>query len=283
LAIELAKHQNTSIISADSRQCYRELNIGVAKPSESQLSEIQHYFISSHSVTDDVNVKSFESYSLDAIEKIFAKNDTAIIVGGTGLYINALLYGIDEIPAIDEQVRNEINHAYQQHGMMWLQNQVQVEDPEFYRSGEILNPARLIRALEVIRSTGKSILQFHSGSKQLRNFSHVKIGLRLPKDQLHAQIDQRVDFMMEEGLVAEVKGLKRFRNLKALNTVGYKEIFHHLDSTLTLEQAINDIKKHTRQYAKRQMTWFKRDDEITWFDPNEGLNPILKHISSYRQ
>jgi tRNA dimethylallyltransferase len=275
LAIELAKHQNTSIISADSRQCYRELNIGVA--------EIQHYFISSHSVTDDVNVKSFESYSLDAIEKIFAKNDTAIIVGGTGLYINALLYGIDEIPAIDEQVRNEINHAYQQHGMMWLQNQVQVEDPEFYRSGEILNPARLIRALEVIRSTGKSILQFHSGSKQLRNFSHVKIGLRLPKDQLHAQIDQRVDFMMEEGLVAEVKGLKRFRNLKALNTVGYKEIFHHLDSTLTLEQAINDIKKHTRQYAKRQMTWFKRDDEITWFDPNEGLNPILKHISSYRQ
>jgi tRNA dimethylallyltransferase len=269
LAIELAKHFNTEIISADSRQCFTELNIGVAKPSVQQLSEIKHYFVNSHSIHDDVNAATFEEYALQSAREIFLRHDVALMVGGTGLYIQAFCNGLDEIPRIPSDIREAIKENYEGLGLAWLQEQVRTSDPEYFKTGEIENPQRLMRALEVKTGTGKSIRQFQQNKKASRDFSIIKVGLQLPREQLHSNIHYRVDEMMKHGLLLEVKSLMAFQSLPALRTVGYTELFAFLENRISLDEAVDLIKKNTRHYAKRQLTWFRKDDSVTWVTPYE--------------
>ena len=268
-AIQAARHFKTEIISADSRQCYKELNIGVAKPSAEELAAVKHHFINSHSIHEEVHAAGFEQYALQAAEKIFQQHDIAVMTGGTGLYIKAFCEGIDEIPPVLPGIREKIVEEFERSGLEWLQQQVKEQDPLYYSTGEIQNPQRLMRALEVVQSTGKSIRSFQQGKKIQRPFRIIKTALELPKEELHRNINHRVDQMMEQGLLEEVKTLVPWRHLNALQTVGYTELFDYLDGKHTLEQAVELIKKNTRQYAKRQMTWFRRDKEITWYSPSD--------------
>jgi tRNA dimethylallyltransferase len=256
--IELALKYNTQIISADSRQCFKELNIGVAKPSDEQLEKVAHYFINTHSVHDEVNVKVFEDYALKAVDKIFKNNDIAVMVGGTGLYIKAFAEGLDDIPNVDDNIHKEINEQYEIHGLGWLRGEIKKHDTDFFLRGEMQNPQRMLRALEVKLSTGKSILNFHSGKKEKRDFEIKNIVLELPRDQLYNNINHRVDKMMEDGLLKEAETLFPYKSLNALQTVGYNELFDYFEGKFSLEIAIEEIKKKTRHYAKRQMTWFRR-------------------------
>ena len=268
LAIQLAQHFSTEIISCDSRQCFKELNIGVAKPSAEELATVKHHFINSHSIHDTVNAATFEQYALEKINSIFSKQKVAIMVGGTGLYVKAFCDGIDEVPEVVAEVRASIVTNYNNNGIEWLREQVQKNDEKYFIKGEIFNPQRMMRALEVKMSTGKSILDFHSKRKKIRNFNIVKIGLELPRPVLIERINKRVEIMMKDGLQEEVKSLIPFQQLNALQTVGYRELFSYFENELTLPQAVEAIKINTRQYAKRQMTWFKKDEEIKWCDVN---------------
>jgi tRNA dimethylallyltransferase len=277
-AIRLAQQLHTQIISADSRQCFTELNIGVAKPSAAELNLVPHHFINSHSIQEDVNAGVFEQYALQKAAEIFKQHDTAIMVGGTGLYIKAFCDGIDKLPAIDISIREKIVAAYQQNGLLWLQNEVANNDPLYFAKGEIKNPQRLMRALEVKLSSGKSITDFQTQQKKQRDFNIIKIGLELPKEELIKNINHRVDIMMEQGLLEEVKSLDAFRNLNALQTVGYSELLDYLNGNLTLDKAVERIKINTRQYAKRQMTWFKKDEEIKWVNPQIPHQALLEDI-----
>ena len=267
-AIRLAQQEQTKIISADSRQCYRELNIGVAKPSKSELTAVPHYFINSHSIREEVNAAVFEALALQWTAEIFREHPTAVMVGGTGLYIRAFTDGLDEIPAVDPAIRHRLQQQYDLNGIGWLQQEVSLHDPDFFAEGERHNPQRLLRALEVRLSTGRSILSFRGGTTRQRPFRISKIGLDLPKEELHRRIHDRVDHMIEQGLVEEVKGLLPYRNHNALQTVGYKEIFEYLDGNTSLDEAINNIKTNTRRYAKRQLTWFRKDPAVQWTDPD---------------
>lgn len=287
-AIRLAQQLQTKIISADSRQCYRELNIGVAKPSAAELNAVHHYFIDSHSIREEVNAAVFEQLALQWTADIFhdsatrisgasptrmpATSPTAIMVGGTGLYIKAFTDGLDDIPPVDPALRERLRQQYQQDGMAWLQQEVRQIDPAFFTEGETLNPHRLLRALEVRLSTGRSILSFRSGAPRQRPFQIRRIGLELPKEELHRRIHDRVDAMMQQGLLEEVKGLLPYRTHKALQTVGYKELFDYLDGACSLDEAVANIKTNTRRYAKRQLTWFKKDPSVQWTDPEKSLN-----------
>lgn len=277
IAIQLAQHFRTEIISADSRQCFKELNIGVAKPSAKQLQDVKHYFINSHSIHEEVNAAVFEEYALEKVNRIFVSHETAVMVGGTGLYIKAFCEGLDDIPAAPKKIREEIESAYKARGMEWLQIEVKKHDPEFYAVGEIHNPRRLMRALEVRKTTGKSLINFRIGNSVPRNFKIIKIGLQIPKVQLHQQINTRVDEMILNGLVDEVKSLLPNQYLNALQTVGYSEIFDYLRGKITLPSAIDQIKQNTRQYAKRQMTWFRKDKEIIWFGSGQG-SEVVQHL-----
>ena len=279
LAIQLAQQFNTQIISADSRQCFKELNIGVAKPSPEQLQLVKHYFINSHSVTEDINAVVFEQYALKKINEIFTKHDIAVMVGGTGLYIKAFCNGIDEVPVVDMTIRKKIISEYELLGLEWLQQEVQKNDPAYFTKGEIKNPQRLMRALEVKLSSGKSILDFQTQQKKQRNFNIIKIGLELPKEELYKNINRRVDEMIEKGLPEEVKQLQQYKNLNALQTVGYRELFDYEDGILTMEKAVEQIKLNTRHYAKRQMTWFKKDMEMKWVSPHLPVSVMLEEIS----
>jgi len=279
IAILLAQHFNTAIISADSRQCYRELNIGVAKPSDDQLQQVKHYFINSHSITDEVNAASFEQYALAAVQEIFGSNDIAVMVGGTGLYIRAFCEGMDAIPAVRPAIRDEVIAGYNQGGLAWLQHELQKKDPGWYASGEVQNPQRLMRALEVVLNTGKSIRSFQTAKKTARDFNIIKVGLTLPRQLLYQQINTRTDEMITAGLVEEVQGLLAFRELNALQTVGYNEIFEYLDGNIDLPRAIELIKQNTRHYAKRQLTWFLKDDAFEWFSPLD-YNQLIKTFTN---
>ena len=281
LAMLLAQHFSTQIISADSRQCYKELNIGVAKPSATELSLVHHYFINSHSITDVVSAADYEKYALSSVQEIFEKNDVAIMVGGTGLYIKAFCEGLDDIPAIDEAVRKTIVTNYNNGGIEWLQQEVKKQDPDYYIQGEIFNPQRMMRALEVKFSTGQSITNFQRNQKKARPFNIIKAGLEWPRPALYDRINKRVDDMIEQGLEAEVKELMPFKHLNALQTVGYRELFDFNDGMISRDKAIEMIKQNTRHYAKRQMTWFKKDEEMNWVDisdADKSLQVILEMI-----
>lgn len=277
VAIQIAKHLGTEIISADSRQCFKELNIGVARPTEKELQTVPHHFMASHSVNEEVTAVGFEQYALEKIEFLFKKNNVVVLVGGTGLYIKAFEDGLDLIPEINVNIRREIVTNYENLGINWLQQELREKDPVFFKGGEIQNPQRMMRALEVINATGQSILSFRKGKKANRDFKIIKIGLELPKEILHLRIQERVDKMMEQGLLDEVKNMIPYRKRNALQTVGYAELFDYLEGKTELKLAVELIKTHTRQYAKRQMTWFKKDKNIQWFGPNE-LNAMLTYV-----
>ena len=280
LSIDLAKHFGTEIISADSRQCFKELNIGVAKPTTSELNEVHHYFINSHSIQDEVNAGIYEQYALEATSTIFQNNPVAILVGGTGLYIKTFAEGIDIMPTIPSEIREQIISSYQSEGLHWLQNEIAKKDPAFWAIAEQQNPQRLMRALEVVLTTGQSINQYRSNQKVERPFNIIKIALELPRAQLVENINTRIDQMMEEGLLEEVKSLLPYQHLNALQTVGYKEFFAHFNGECSIPQAINQLKINTRHYAKRQMTWFKRDTDFQWFiNQGDVLEQVLEIIA----
>ena len=280
LAVQTALHFQTEIISADSRQCFKELNIGVAKPSVEEQAKVKHHFINSHSINDEMNAAIYEQYALAKIDELFKKHDVVVMVGGTGLYVKTFCQGLDEVPVVDEKIRKKINDDFEWEGLEWLQKEVEKNDPLYYARGEIKNPHRLLRALEVKLSTGKSIIEFRTRQKKQRPFNIIKTGLELPKEQLHKNINSRVDAMMKTGFLDEVKKLVPYQKLNALQTVGYRELFGHLIGDLSLEDAVEAIKINTRQYAKRQITWFKKDEEVIWCEPEfaqvmEKLQTVL--------
>jgi tRNA dimethylallyltransferase len=263
-AISLAQHLKTEIISADARQCYSELSIGVARPSLEELSKVPHHFIASHSVNETVNAQVFENDALAKADELFKTHHSAVMVGGTGLYIKAFCEGLDLIPAIDPAIREDIIKQYEKLGLRWLQKEVSVKDPMYWAKGEQQNPQRLMRALEVMLGTGASIVSFQIKNKITRPFNIVKVGLELPRAQLYERINQRVISMVENGLETEVRNLLPQNHLNALQTVGYSEWAPYFEGNLSKEKVIENIQQNTRHYAKRQMTWFKKDPEITW-------------------
>ncbi len=266
-AIELAQKLKTEIISADARQCYQELNIGVARPSELELATVPHHFIASHSIQDTVNAGVFEQYALAKTETLLALYGSVVMVGGTGLYIKAFVEGMDQIPTIDPAIRLQIQEDVSNKGMDWLQAQIQKMDPEYWAmadQGEQQNTQRLSRALEVMIGTGKSILRFQQQQKKTRPFNIQKIGLELPREQLYERINQRVLQMVETGLEEEVKSLLPQFHLNALQTVGYQEWLPYFKGEQSRDEVIQAIQQNTRHYAKRQMTWFKKDTSIEW-------------------
>jgi tRNA dimethylallyltransferase len=279
LAIRAAERFGTAVISADSRQCYREMTIGTAKPGEEELARVHHYFINSHSVAAPVNAGVFEQLALGYASEIFAGRDTAILCGGTGLYVRAFSEGIDQMPSIPEEVRLRVRELYQTLGLEAFRELVRRQDPLFYESGENKNPHRLMRALEVREATGHSILTYRKGIQRPREFRTVKVGLQWPREELTHRIETRVHRMIAAGLVEEVRSLIPFRGTPPLDTVGYPEIFRYLDGEISLDEATEQITTHTRQYAKRQMTWFRKDAGVTWFDgryPEQVLEYLLR-------
>lgn len=279
VAINVATAFATEILSADSRQCYKELNIGVARPTEEELATIPHHFIATHSIHDNIDAAYYEEYGNEILNHLFRDNKVAVVTGGTGLYIKALLEGMDAIPAIPDEVRNEIRLHYLEHGIEWLYNELLLKDPLFAQQGSMKNPQRMMRALEVAKTTGKSILSFQSNKKENRSYNVIKVGLMLPKEKLHERINLRALQMMEQGLLKEVKSVAAFKKLNALQTVGYKELFDYIDGSTSLNEAVTLIQLHTRQYAKRQMTWFKKDTETFWFD-REHEDKIITHLKA---
>ena len=277
VAMQLAQQLGTAIISADSRQCYKEMTIGTAKPSSTELQAVKHYFIDEFPVTTNITAADFESLALQYLGEIFTTHNAAVVCGGTGLYIKALCDGLDEMPQTDPQIVKDLDNEYQQRGIEWLQQTVQEEDPAFYSIGETLNPARMLRALSFIRSARTSITGYRTYAKKQRPFKIIKAGLELPREQLYARINTRVDEMMKQGLLAEVEKLLPLRTLKNLQSVGYSELFDYLDGKCSLPAAVDKIKQHTRNYAKRQMTWFKKDTETNWLraDDKDLVERIL--------
>jgi tRNA dimethylallyltransferase len=277
LALQTAQHYKTEIISADSRQCFIEMNIGVAKPSPEELAAVPHHFINSHSIHDDVNAATFAKYASEAAERIFQTHDVLVLAGGTGLYIKAFLEGLDDIPAIPSFVRDNVLHQYEEKGLQWLQDEIRATDPKFFAEGEIKNPQRLMRALEVKLGTGKSIKDFHSssGAGASEKYNVVKYAIDVPREQLYENINDRVDKMIADGLVNEVRSLLPFRNLNALQTVGYSELFDYFDEKINLDEAVDKIKQNTRNYAKRQLTWLRKDTELHWIRTISDLPQIL--------
>ncbi|MEO6633752.1 MAG: tRNA (adenosine(37)-N6)-dimethylallyltransferase MiaA [Mucilaginibacter sp.] len=271
IAIQLAQHLNTVIISADSRQFYREMSIGTAKPNPVELAAAQHYFVNSHSVTEPISVGDFETQGLELLDHLFKTLDTVILVGGSGLYIKAITEGFDNIPSADEGIREKLNKELEEKGISYLQEKLKTVDPDYYKEVDINNPQRVIRALEVFESTGQPFSFFRKAETNTRVFGSIKIALDMPREQLYDRINQRVDIMMQDGLLEEVKQLMPYHHLNALNTVGYSEIFDYLEGKVTLEKAIDQIKQNTRRFAKRQLTWFRKDKDFHWFEVNESL------------
>jgi tRNA dimethylallyltransferase len=260
-AIRLAKSLNTEIISADSRQCFKELEIGVARPTAQELTEVKHYFIANHSIHENITAGSFAREAKQYLEEIFKTRDTAVICGGTGLYIKALVEGLDEIPTIPEEVREEVIQLFETKGVDGLRNVLLEKDPSFEEQGDTNNPNRMMRALEVVLHTGTPLHQFHiqaenRGINSIYNIEYKIISL--PREVLYQRINERVDKMMAEGLEEEARAVYPFKELTALQTVGYKELFDYFDGVCSKEEAVEKIKQHTRNYAKRQITWFKR-------------------------
>lgn len=269
LCINLAKKFNTCIISADSRQFYKEINIGTAKPTQKQLNQVDHYFIDTLSVQDDYDVREFEKETLDLLDVLFKTLSLVIISGGSGLYLDAIAQGFDVIPTVDKSVRDELNQFYQQQGLQALQARLQSLDPIYYEKVDLNNPQRLIRALEVTIGTGKPFSSFRKSRKVERAFDMIKIALHREREELYERIDDRMDQMIAGGLFEEASGLYPLRHLNALQTVGYKEIFGYMNGSYDRDEAIRLLKRNSRRYSKRQMTWFRKDDSYTWFNPSQ--------------
>jgi len=269
VAIKVAEHFKTEIISADSRQFFKELTIGTAKPNEEELNRVPHHFINSHAITVEYDAAQYAAEALDLIYLLFEKYDYLVVCGGSGLYIKALLEGFDDIPEVPDNIRDEVIAQYEKNGLTWLQKKLEELDPAYWQKVDQQNPARLMRALEVVMATGKSISSFQTKQKQQLPFRVVKIGLELDRELLYKRIDARMEEMITKGLFEEAKAMYPYRHHQALQTVGYKEIFDFLDGRYDREEAVRLLKRNTRRYAKRQFTWFKRDEEINWIEPDQ--------------
>lgn len=278
LAIRLAQHFGSEILSADSRQFFREMNIGTAKPNAVELNLVKHHFINSHSIKDNFSVGDFETEGLQVLQQLFNTADTAILVGGSGLYINAITQGFDELPKAPAELRAQLNLQLQQQGIGTLQEQLKKLDPDYFTEVDIHNPQRLIRALEVCIYTGKPFSSYRTSTARSRPFDTLKIGLTMDREKLYERINRRVELMMEAGLLEEVRSLLPYHQLNALQTVGYQELFDYIDGKRSLHQAVELIKQNTRRFAKRQLTWFKKDTEIHWFEPYQ-IEEIIALIS----
>lgn len=279
LAIQLAQFYKTEIISADSRQFFEEMNIGTAKPSEEELAAAPHHFINSHSVKTLFSVGDFEVEALKLIDQLFLKNDVVIMVGGSGLYIDAVCKGLDELPEIDLNIREQLNQQLANDGIESIKTQLQQLDPAYFAKVDQSNPQRMIRGLEVVLSSGQKLSSFLTAQKKERPFNIIKIGLNTERSLLYSRINHRVDLMMDAGLLAEVENLQTYRKYNALNTVGYSELFDFIDGKTDLNSAVAMIKQNTRRFAKRQLTWFRRDENIAWFEPNQ-FEEIILHTQS---
>lgn len=269
LGITLAQHFSTEIISADSRQFFKEMSIGTAKPHIDELAAARHHFIDSHSINTFFSTGDFEKQALEVLEEIFSKHDLAIMVGGSGLYLDAVTKGLDELPDTDMQIRSQLNALFETEGLEPIKAQLAAADPEYYAKVDQANTQRLIRGLEFFLSTGKKVSSFLTNSKKQRPFDTIKIGLNMERPLLYQRINHRVDLMLQEGLLDEVKSLQPYKDLNALKTVGYAELFDYLDGNITYDTAVEKIKQNTRRFAKRQLTWFRRDEQIHWFSPDQ--------------
>jgi tRNA dimethylallyltransferase len=278
LCLKIAKKFDTEIISADSRQFYRETNLGTAKPSIQELEEVKHHYIGHKSVFDTYDVKAFERDALSLLEGFYKEKDLAILTGGSGLFIDAICNGMDEIPDVDPELRQKLIGSYQENGIVFLQKELQLYDPVYFSEVDLNNPQRLMRALEVCMGTGKPYSSFRKKSKIQRPFQVIKIGLKREREELYGRIEQRMDAMIAQGLFEEAASLFEYRHLNALHTVGYTEIFGYLEGKYDKDEAIRLLKRNSRRYAKRQMTWFKRDADMTWFHP-EQESEIITFIS----
>lgn len=278
LAITLARHYATEILSADSRQFFKEMSIGTAKPDATELAAAKHHFIDSHSIHDFFSTGDFEISALQTLEEVFKVNDLAIMVGGSGLYLDAVTKGLDVLPETDMKIREELNTLFRQQGLDTIREQLSAADPEYYAKIDQSNPQRMIRGLEFFLSTGSKVSSYLTNSKKERPFQIIKIGLNTERANLYERINKRVDLMIAQGLLDEVIGLTDYRELNALKTVGYAELFRYLDGAITLEDAIVQIKQNTRRFAKRQLTWFRRDSEINWFEPGND-NAVISLIN----
>jgi tRNA dimethylallyltransferase len=276
-AIQLANFYKTVIVSADSRQFYYEMTIGTAKPTHEELAAVKHYFINSHSITDTFTVGDYEKQCLELLDDLFQIHDKVILAGGSGLFIKAVCEGFDEFPDAEPSVREKLNKAFEEKGISYLQGQLKIADPQYYEEVDLNNPQRIIRALQVYQSTGKPFSSYRKSKISERPFNIIKLGLNLPRETLYQRINQRVDLMLQYGLLEEAKSLLPFRHLNPLNTVGYSELFDYFDGKNDLNSAIELIKQNTRHYAKRQLTWFRKDKEIKWLiaDKNNLVNEML--------
>ena len=272
LAIKIASLLNTEIISADSRQVYKELSIGTAVPSQKELSEIKHHFIQHKSIFENYSVADFEKEAIRKIEDLFESHDYVVLVGGTGLYIKAIEEGFDDLPQANYQYRQELESLLSEKGIAYLQNLLMQKDIQAFSSIDIQNPRRLIRVLEILELSGEKLSASWQHKKAIRNFNILKIGINLPREELYQRINLRVDSMLAIGLQTEIETLKEYKNLQALNTVGYKEWWPYFDEFEKLENVITKIKQHTRNFAKRQLTWFRKDSTIIWWDKEQVVN-----------
>ena len=278
LSIKLAQYFNTEIISADSRQFYKEMQIGTASPTPSELASVKHHFIHSKSVINNYNVGAFEKDAMERLDSLFKTNNIVVMVGGSGLYVDAVTKGLDYFPNVDPAIREELNKRLKDEGLSTLQDHLKKLDIKAYNTIKIDNPHRVIRALEVCIGTNQPYSSFLNKEKEKRDFKVITIGLSADRDIIYDRINKRVDHMIDEGLLEEVKTLLPYQKLNALNTVGYKEIFNYINKIWTLDFAISEIKKNTRRFAKRQLTWFKKDTNIFWFDYKTKLSNITNRV-----
>lgn len=279
LGIKIAQHFKSDIISCDSRQFYKEMNIGTAVPDKEELAAAKHHFIQNRSVFEDYNVGSFEKDALQKLDELFKENPIQIMVGGSGLYVDAVVKGFDYFPDVDPKIRENLTEELNTYGLPSLQKKLKKLDPNTYQTIAIDNPHRVIRALEICIGTGSPYSSFVNKEKKKRNFNTVKVGLRAEREIIYNRINHRVDIMMENGLLEEAKTLYPNKDLNALQTVGYRELFQYFDGNWELEFAVSEIKKNTRRFAKRQLTWFKRDENTIWFDYKDDFSTIITSIS----
>ena len=282
LCLEIAKHFDIPIINADSRQIYRELRIGTAQPTKEQMQEVKHYFVGTLGLDDYYSASLFEQQVLECLEQQFQTNDYALLSGGSMMYIDAVCDGIDDIPTIDDETRTLMKQRLADEGLEALVEELKRLDPEYYEIVDRQNPRRVVHALEICTMTGKTYTSFRKREKRQRPFQIIKIGLNRPREELYDRINQRVDQMMADGLLDEAKSLYPLRHLNALNTVGYKELFDYLEGRWPLEEAVERIKGNTRRYARKQLTWYKKDPQIRWFHPQE-TEQIISYISNYER
>lgn len=277
VGVQLAQILQTDVVSADSRQLYRELSIGTAKPTPAEMAGVHHHFINSHSILDPVNAGRYERECLDLLNELFKKTDIVILSGGTGLYINAVCFGLDDIPSVEPSLREHLSARLQQEGLEVLQAELRKVDPVYAQSADLQNPIRVTRALEVCISTGQPFSSFRKQQANERPFRSVLVALERPRDELYTRIDTRMDDMLSAGLVDEVRSLLPYRNLPALQTVGYQEVFPYLDGLYNYDEMVRLLKRNSRRYAKRQLTWFRNQGNYTWVKPND-VEGIIQYM-----